>query len=223
MLRVCKTFFLNTLGISERTLRTVIENRTKNDALGQAPQDNRGKHDKHPSLPGEILESVRNHINSVARIESHYLRANTSREYIDVGLTVAELHRDYQRIREADNKPFANYDKYFRIFYTEFNISFFVPKKDQCDVCESYKNATGEEKQKLEKNYAEHQSQKELSRKEKKIDIERSKMTESNDIVAIYDLQAVMPVPIGESSAFYYKSKLNCLNLTVSNLLTHFY
>ncbi|CAH0730535.1 unnamed protein product, partial [Brenthis ino] len=31
-------------------------------------------------------------------------------------------------------------------------------------------------------------------------------------------ITAVMPVPIGESSAFYYKSKHNCLNFTISDL-----
>lgn len=161
------------------------------------------------------MESVRVHINSISRIESHYLRANTTREFIDGGLTIADLHRDYKKNRESINKPAANYDTYFRIFNNEFNISFFIPKKDQCDQCESYKNAVGIEKENLEEKYKEHHRQKELTRTEKKKDIETCKMAENN-IVAIYDLQAVMPVPIGESSAFFYKSKLNCLNLTVS-------
>lgn len=141
--------------------------------------------------------------------------ANTTREYIDGGLTIAELHRDYKRLRESENKEAATYDSNFRIFNTEFNISFFVPKKDQCDVCEQYKNAVGEEKEKLEADYTEHCRQKVLSRMEKKTDIEICKNTDTNEIVAIYDLQAVMPVPVGESSSFYYKSKLNCLNFTV--------
>lgn len=89
-------------------------------------------------------------MNSISRIESHYLRANTTREYIDGGLTIAHLHRDYKRLRESENKEAANYDSYFRIFNTEFNISFFVPKKDQCDICEQYKNAVGEAKEKIE-------------------------------------------------------------------------
>lgn len=214
--RVCKKFLLNTLGIADRTLRTVIENKTNDDYLGVAPSDKRGKHGKQHKIDPEVLESVRIHINSISRIESHYLRAHTTREYIDGGLTVADLHRDYKRMRESSNQEGATYDTYFRIFNNEFNISFFVPKKDQCDVCESYKNAIGEDKENLEEKYNEHMRQKELSRDEKRKDIKACKSAGSNEIVAFYDLQAVLPVPIGESSAFFYKSKLNCLNLTVS-------
>ncbi|CAG4998807.1 unnamed protein product [Parnassius apollo] len=151
--RVCKLFLLNTLGISERTLRTVIEAKTNNESKGVAPIDKRGCHKNHSKTSSEVQESVRIHINSISRIESHYLRANTTREYIDGGLTIADLHRDYKRLRESENKEAATYDSYFRIFNTEFNISFFVPKKDQCDVCEQYKNAIGEEKEKLEADY----------------------------------------------------------------------
>lgn len=41
----------------------------------------------------------------------------------------------------------ANDDTYARIFNSEFNIGFFIPKKDQCVA---YLNAEGEEKAELE-------------------------------------------------------------------------
>lgn len=40
---------------------------------------------------------------------------------------------------------------------------------------------------------------------------------DNNTIVFTYDLQAVLPCPVGKSSSFYYKSRLNCYNLTISN------
>ncbi|CAK1602117.1 unnamed protein product [Parnassius mnemosyne] len=214
--RTCKTFFLNSLGISERTLRTVIEGKNSS-GTGVIPQDKRGKHAHHNQVNPEIMQSVRDHINSVPRIESHYTRANTTREFIDGGLTVKELHRNY--VSSRGTMPSATFDTYYRIFNTEFNLSFFVPKKDQCDLCESYKNAVGKDQLKLKEAYEEHLKQKDLSRKEKTKDIELLK-EDGNNIVAIYDLQAVMPVPIGNSSAFFYKSKLNCLNFTVSILFS---
>lgn len=97
-----------------------------------------------------------------------------------------------------------------RIFNTDFNISFFVPKKDQCDVCECYKNANDEEKQKLSQNYEQHLKENTLARIEK----ENEKQRTDGTIVAIYDLQAVMQVP----KLFFYKSRINCLNFTVSDL-----
>lgn len=215
--RICKTFLLNTLGIAQRTLRTVIE--AKSSDCGIAPTDQRGKHGKQPKSDPEVLESVRQHINSVPRVESHYLRANSSREFIDGGLTLAALHRDYECQRRSAGKEAATLFIYRQIFNREYNISFFIPKKDQCNFCESYKNAEGDKKTQLEHQYINHQREKVLSRTEKAADIALSRDPQSKVIVAIYDLQAQLPVPMGNSSAFYYKSKLNCYNFTVRRLL----
>lgn len=91
---------------------------------------------------------------------------------------------------------------------------FFSPKKDQCDVCESFKNADEQGKANLVDAYDLHPKEKELSRKEKEAD----KINANGTHVAVYDLQAVMPVPRGQVSSFYYKSKLNCYNFTISDL-----
>ena len=71
--------------------------------------DGRGKHDNRKII-SEDEEEVRNHIKSFSQIESHYLRTQTNREFLEGNL-------------------------YRRIFNNEFNISFFKPKKDQCDLC----------------------------------------------------------------------------------------
>lgn len=216
--RVCKTFFINTLGISERAIRTVIQGKFADN--GFTPTDNRGKHDNRKKIPEEVLKSVRSHINSIPRIESHYLRRDTSREYIDGGLSIAEMHRNYSSNRASLNKMAANYDTYARIFNSEFNIGFFIPKKDQCVQCVAYLNAEGEEKAELEEVVQQHQKEKLLSRQEKDTDKQKAEKEEIK--VAVYDLQAVLPVPVGQSSAFYYKSRLNCFNFTVSFLTTLF-
>lgn len=79
-IRVCKTFLINTLGIAERRIRSVIQGKT---GTGMAPIDNRGKHSNHRKNDPEVVASVRNHINSIPRIESHYVRNDPSREFID--------------------------------------------------------------------------------------------------------------------------------------------
>lgn len=89
-----------------------------------------------------------------------------------------------------------------------------MPKKDQCDQCEAYRNAVNDDTKKLEDAYLLHQEEKELSRLEKAADKEKSQKGEIK--LAVYDLQAVLPVPTGQTSAFYYKSRLNCFNFTVS-------
>lgn len=213
-IKVCKPFLMSTLGIKERTVRTVIK--AKFSGIGATPEDKRGKHKHHSKLDAEVEESVRAHINSIPKVESHYLREQTTREFIDGGLTIAEMHRNYKNQRMLASKPSATYDAYFRIFNTQFNIGFHVPKKDQCDQCVSYNNLTEDEKLAQDENYKKHQQEKQLSREEKTEDIANCRKEGSQIVVAIYDLQAVLPVPIGDSSAFFYHSKLNCYNFTVS-------
>jgi hypothetical protein len=40
-------------------------------------------------------------------------------------------------------------------------------------------------------------------------------------VVALFDLQAVLPCPVGNASSFYYVSKLNVFNLTMCKLQTN--
>lgn len=211
--RVCKIFLLNTLSIGEKTLRNVTDKITDNALYIMTPVDNRGKHGKQRKLSDEVLQSVRDHINSIPRVESHYLRSNTNREFIDGSLTVAELHRSYKNLRQAAGKEAVNYDAYHRIFSTDFNIGLFVPRKDQCDECEAYKNAV--DKEPLLAKHELHLEEKNLSRLELQKDIEKCKNIDNHSIIAIFDLQAVLPCPVGQSSAFFYKSKINCYNFTV--------
>ncbi|XP_049693296.2 uncharacterized protein LOC126053898 [Helicoverpa armigera] len=213
--RVCKTFLINTLGISPRTIRTVIDAKKLNDGI--IPEDRRGKHDKHCKLDNEVIKAVRDHIESIPKVESHYLRANTTRLFIDGGLTIAELHRNYKEVQAQNNKPAVNYDAYQRIFNHDFNIGFFRPKKDLCDQCVAYENAPAQEKEKLYASYKVHQEEKSLSRIEKDRDMKECQDPQSTNIVCTYDLQAVLPCPLGNSSAFFYKSRLNCYNFTISN------
>lgn len=212
-IRVCKTYMINTFGITERTIRSVIQSRTSGSGI--TVEDKRGKHGNHSRADLDIINSVKEHINSIPRVESHYQRANTTREFVDGGLCIAEMHRHYAKERVDNGKTAASYDCYARIFNTEFNIGFFSPKKDQCDFCEGFNNATAEEKAKLENDYQLHQDEKNLSRTEKANDKEKAKEMGSNIVLATFDLQAVMPVPTGQSSAFFYKSRLNCFNFTV--------
>ena len=58
--------------------------------------------------------------------------------------------------------------------------------------------------------------EKELSRKEK--DNDKQTLVDKA-VLAVYDLQAVIPLPKGECSAFYYSSKLNVLNFTITDLI----
>lgn len=210
-LRVCKTFFKSTLDLNDRVIKTAL---SKKSESGIIEGELRGKHGNQPTIDPQVKQSVIDFINSLPRIESHYLRAQTTREFICSDKSLADLYRDYKALRENQGLLFASASTFNRIFNTDFNISFFIPKKDQCDLCESYKNSDEEGKQKLHEKYDQHLKEKTLARTEKDNDKNRSDGT----IVAVYDLQAVMQVPKGQVSLFFYKSRINCLNFTVSDL-----
>lgn len=213
--RVCKVFFKNTLDITDRMIRTVVNKRNVVANVLVAP-DLRGKHNKHVSLDPQIRKGILDHINSIPRVESHNLRSQTKREYIDGSRTISEIHRDY--VEECNNKGESSvkYPMFYRVFKDDFNISFFKPKKDLCETCVAYENSTPEEKVSLQESYDKHIQQKKLSREEK----QRDKADNSSE-VTVFDLQAVMQLPKGNHGLFYYVSKLNVLNLTFYNLKTN--
>ncbi|XP_063635068.1 uncharacterized protein LOC134805772 [Cydia splendana] len=213
-IRVCKTFFKATLDITDRVIRTVIQKTEDENDSCVLSLDQRGKHTNHKTVDPEIKDSVREHINRIPRVESHYCRACTTKEYIDGGKSIADLHRDYTKERELKNLPYANYLMYNHIF-NEHNISFYQPKKDQCEDCVSYANSTEAEKAKNKDKFDTHINEKMLARSEKDKD---KKYSSNTTIVCVYDLQATMPCPKGDVSTFYYLSKLNVYNFTICNM-----
>nr|CAH7725074.1 unnamed protein product [Callosobruchus chinensis] len=213
-IRVCKCFFKATLAINDRPIRTVAQKKLLAPTGQIIEPDKRGRHGKHPKLDAAIKDGVRNHINSIPRVESHYARSNTTKQFIEGGKTIADLHRDYLLLCEEKKIPSVNYNMYSKIFNEEFNLSFFVPKKDQCDYCTAFEQMTTQEKASQLEEYNQHHKEKTLAREEK----ERDKS--SNKHVAVYDLQATLPCPKGETSNFYYISKLNVYNFTIFNLKT---
>ncbi|XP_063591931.1 uncharacterized protein LOC134769019 [Penaeus indicus] len=190
--RVCKLFFINTLDINDRPIRTVLEKKNK-VCENLIENDLRGKHSNHHTVDESIKDGMRAHIDSIPKIESHYLRANTSRVFIDGNKTVADIHRDYVSNCKENNASFGNYSMFYKVFTEDYNISFFTPKKDQCDTCATFENASKTERDNLQQKYDQHQVEKELSRSAKASD-----KVSSNAAVAVYDLQAVFQLPKGD-------------------------
>ncbi|CAK1598166.1 unnamed protein product [Parnassius mnemosyne] len=211
-IRVCKLFFKNTLGITDRPIRTVLDKKNK-FAGNLLADDNRGKHKNHAKVDDTIRKAIKEHIDSIPRMDFHYCRATSSKEYIDGGRSIVDIHKDYIEICKSKNIPYGNYTLFYRIFTEEYNISLFQPKKDRCDCCVAYDNCEGEEKEKKKQEYDTHLKEKDLCRAEKVKDKENK-----DAVVAVYDMQAVFQCPKGDISLFYYVSKLNVFNFTIYDL-----
>ncbi|KAJ8926265.1 hypothetical protein NQ314_021386 [Rhamnusium bicolor] len=119
-----------------------------------------------------FVDRIKEHIQSIPRVESHYCRAETEREYIEGTKTIADLHRDYQESCKNENIPSATYRTYYDVFTREFNIAFHFPKKDQCDLCLEFHNTPADGKSFLQERYEHHLREKDLSPKERKNDID---------------------------------------------------
>lgn len=92
---------------------------------------------------------------------------------------------------EQTNEP-AKFHFYKATFKTDFNISFFKPKKDVCDKCAKYKenrNPTDEEITK----YNEHINRKNLGNQEREHDRIRYKDDETVEVVT-FGLENTVPV-----------------------------
>ena len=186
-MKVCKKFFMNTLDISDKFIRTTWKKANGRCAIDK---DMRGNQTNRENVSPAIKNNIMAHINSFHRVESHYLRAQTTREYIDGSLNIAQMYRYYKAEQEAKGMSVGKKSMYINIFNTKFNISFFQPKKDQCSFCETFKNSTPEEQLNLQQNYEQHIKNKTRSREEKVSDVLKSKENSSIK-VACFDLQAV--------------------------------
>ena len=76
-IRVCNVFLKSTLDINDRPIRTELLNKL---TLGLLIWEEKWE----TSIVGsEIKDSIRRYINNISRIESHYLRAQISREFLE--------------------------------------------------------------------------------------------------------------------------------------------
>lgn len=102
---------------------------------------------------------------------------------------------------------------YRRIFTKEFNIGFFVPKKDRCDLFEEYKMSqhTVNEIPILKTKYDDHMKDKACTRTERTNDRDND---DEKVITVCFDMENVLTCPRANVSNFFYKRKLNVFNLT---------
>jgi len=127
--RVCQKFFCMTLAISKKTVQYALKNR---NSLGHFELPNVEGSRKAVNKTSDERESlVREHIESFPQMESHYCRANTVATYLSPELNISEMHRLYLHdfcVQRNITDPVTK-GIYRRIFVSDFNIRFFVPKK----------------------------------------------------------------------------------------------
>lgn len=129
---ICKTFFLNTLSISETFMRVALK---KANESGLVTPDLRGKHIPANKLPSDRLERIKNHISKFPVYESHYSRERSKCKYLGNHLNISTMYSLY--VDECEKEKIKPEKKwvYSKVFNEDFNLSFRSPDTDTCDVC----------------------------------------------------------------------------------------
>jgi hypothetical protein len=167
----------------------------------------------------ELLESVRKHINKYPRMDSHYRRAESQCEYLEPGLSLKKMYKQYCS-EMNDSKP-VKIHIYRKIFNYEFNIRFHHPLNDQCATCTSFElliKAMGTVSAEEQKKQDDHISRKDEARQIRNND---KTQTAENVMVSTMDLQQVQLLPKVDVGPAYYLRKLDMFNFTIYQLKDH--
>ena len=231
--RVCQKFFCSTLDVKERAMRKYLTSRNNQNVTIGALPDQRGRHQSKNKTPDWKNELIKQHISMYPCVESHYCRSSSNRQYLDSTLSIQKMYdqfrefwktkQSYHNLETSDpeeNSPATDEDipsvtVYRKVFCTEFNLSFYKPKKDQCNECETFKNRTADEKEQQKEAHEKHIEQKQVAQDEKKKDREKMANSSGTTITATFDLQSVLQLPSGSASLLYYKRKLVVHNCTI--------
>lgn len=211
---VCKFFFLNTLGASEKAMRTAVSKMTSTGAISK---DFRGGRKQSLKIRDSTLrQQVQEHINRFPRAESHYCRKNTSREYLHSELSLPKMYLMFKEECGRNNQEVACYTLYSQVF-KEMKLSFNRPKKDQCSLCNSFLRGSDQEKLELADRYDLHIKEKRAVRL-LKTKYKQEAIDDPSILCASFDLQQVIHVPISNDNAVFYKRRLGVFNLTMYNI-----
>lgn len=214
---VCKTMFLNTLSVGERTVQTALAKWSSGG--GSVSPDRRGG-TRTIVIDDEIKQDVLRHVKTFQPVESHYVRKDTTKIYLDSDLTFTKMFSLYNEwcITENITKKATTVRQYRDIINQNLNISFHKPKKDICNECHIYNTnkdtMTEEEKQKQEL----HMSNKIKAREMKASDKKEALESGGKIVTACFDFQKILNCPHGNVGLFYYKRKLSIYNFTIFDL-----
>lgn len=216
-IRVCRKMYLNTLGLGRMSVQkwkqklgsfdNSVENFNSDGAIKPSAYRQQQNEKKKPFIKEN--ENLTEFLDSLPTMESHYCRSSSSKNYLLPEWTSKEeLYRFYKTDGcQTKNIKFLSFTSFNKAFESK-NMALFRPKKDECEICEKFKNGfIGEEQ------YNAHIVRKNEARAEKQKDVKNEKY------VFTVDLQAVLMSPKSNISSLYYKTKLCVHNLCFYNLL----
>ncbi|KAJ8981068.1 hypothetical protein NQ317_007204 [Molorchus minor] len=207
--RVCKRMFLSTLDVKEWTVRDCSK---KLYGIHEAERDIYISKRNRRSNDNRRL-TLKSFLDELPKMPSHYCRVSTSKIYLEPTFqSKNDLYREYQKYCDSKNEKVMSL-QVLKEEVKKMDIQIFKPRKDQCDLCLSYKLGHIDDLA-----YQRHQTNKNQSRLSKDTDKELCKNNPKEIAVFTVDMQAVKLAPMLKASAIYYKTKLCVHNYTIYNL-----
>ncbi|CAH1988971.1 unnamed protein product [Acanthoscelides obtectus] len=181
-LRVCRTMFLNTLGVKEWVIKKWAKSNLEN---GYRKDEDNVQPNKIRDSTTAPTRSLHDFFDCLPKLESHYCRASTSKLYLEpTWNSKAHLYKiyksDYCTTHNVEPVSIATFHKEF----DKKRLSLYKPKKDLCDTCVAFETGNL-----TEDKYNEHIAFKNAARTAKTVD------KESPNEVFTMDLQSVLLSP----------------------------
>lgn len=193
------------------------------EGISTPKSDKRDKHaNRKNNISEDSCENVRTRIRSIPKYTIHYSRLeNPNKVYLDHDLNISRLYKDYY-IEWCNNNNIhpVKEDKYRRIFCTEFNIGFKLPKSDTCKTCDALSLQIEENKDNEEKLRALnfelelHQCRSNASKPKE------AKENPTKTSVISFDLQQALPVPNLTTGPAFYLRKIWVYNLRIHDCVS---
>lgn len=225
---ICKKEFLAVHGLqhSQKRLRNIC--RQISAGRSTSKPDERGKHHNRPNkLSIEQVHSVHDHIKAFPKYVSHYSRQNNpNRVYLNHDINISILYKDFYVTwcKEQAILPVKE-DRYRRIFCTEYNIGFKLPKVDTCATCDELNNLieANKENEQANRNLKSklelHQRRAKAMQDDLKHETAVAKEN-PNKIVISFDLQQTLPTPHLTVGQAFYLRKAWTYNLGIHDCAT---
>lgn len=205
--QVCQKMFMSILCVSKTKIQRICKNHF---TTGLPPTDKRGGDTRSTKFTAK-KKAVKQFIESLVPLESHYCRDKSTRQYLSSNLTTKKLWRMYNNIDDPLLR--VKYDYFRNIFVKDYNIGFGTPSTDACSTCiqlkERIKTCTNQqEKQDLITEQRVHKLK-------ARAFYDILKQENEGEITMSFDCQKNMVLPKIPDQSAYYSRQLYIYNFTI--------
>ncbi|KAF9420130.1 hypothetical protein HW555_003543 [Spodoptera exigua] len=187
--------------------------------ISQPEGDKRGQHVPANKLSDEKLNWIRDHINSFPKFVSHYGKRRSARKYLRPDLSMNKMYELFKVKCELEGKPILKKSVYVKVFTTEFNLHFYIPKADTCKTCDMLEISikADEDIETCQAKRAQKDQHIKLAGDVRNIlnDCKGKVKTDESLLVATFDLERTLPLPYLNTSEVYYLRQLQMLNFGI--------